>query len=103
MALEAIALPYPSDALEPSIDKQTMEIHHGKHYGTYVTNFNKALEQAPQLQGKKLEEILSNNLAAVPEAIKTAVRNNGGGALNHAMFWQIMGPRAGGKPTGKVA
>ena len=102
MALEAIALPYPSDALEPSIDKTTMEIHHGKHYATYVTNFNKALEQAPQLQGKKLEEILSNNLAAVPEAIKTAVRNNGGGALNHAMFWQIMGPRAGGKPTGKV-
>jgi Fe-Mn family superoxide dismutase len=103
MALEAIALPYPSDALEPSIDKQTMEIHHAKHYGTYVMNFNKALEQAPQLQGKKLEEILSNNLAGVPEAIKTAVRNNGGGALNHAMFWQIMGPRAGGKPTGKVA
>jgi Fe-Mn family superoxide dismutase len=103
MALEAIALPYPSDALEPSIDKQTMEIHHGKHYATYVTNFNKALEQAPQLQGKKLEEILSNNLAQVPEAIKTAVRNNGGGALNHAMFWQIMGPRAGGKPSGKVA
>ena len=103
MAIEAIALPYPSDALEPSIDKMTMEIHHGKHYATYVTNYNKALEQAPALAGKKLEEVLANNLAGVPDAVKTAVRNNGGGALNHAIFWQIMGPKAGGKPTGKVA
>ncbi|HVT88183.1 MAG TPA: superoxide dismutase [Tepidisphaeraceae bacterium] len=103
MALQADPLPYPSDALEPSIDKQTMEIHHGKHYATYVTNYNKALEQAPQLTGKPLEEVLANNLAAVPDAIKTAVRNNGGGALNHAIFWQIMGPNAGGKPVGNTA
>jgi Fe-Mn family superoxide dismutase len=103
MALEVKPLPYPSDALEPSIDKMTMEIHHGKHYATYVSNYNKALEQAPQLVGKPLHEVLANNLAIVPDAIKTAVRNNGGGAHNHALFWEIMGPRAGGKPTGKTA
>lgn len=102
MPIELTPLPYPSDALEPSIDKQTMEIHHGKHYATYITNYNKALEQAPQLVGKPLEEVLANGLAAVPDAIKAAVRNNGGGVLNHAMFWQIMGPKAGGKPTGKL-
>jgi Fe-Mn family superoxide dismutase len=105
MALEVKPLPYPSDALEPSIDKQTMEIHHGKHYSTYVTNYNKALEQAPQLAGKPLHEVLANNLANVPDAIKTAVRNNGGGAHNHALFWEIMGPKsagAGSTPTGKV-
>src|SRR5471030_36968 len=77
-------LPYPSDALEPYIDKQTMEIHHGKHHAAYVTNLNKALDQAPQLADKPLHEVLVNNLAIVPEAIKTAVRNNGGGAHNHA-------------------
>lgn len=103
MGLDVMPLAYPSDALEPSIDKTTMEIHHGKHYATYVANYNKALEQAPQLAGKALEDVLANNLAAVPDAVKTAVRNNGGGALNHAMFWQIMGPRAGGKPSGKIA
>ena len=106
MALEVKPLPYPTDALEPSIDKQTMEIHHGKHYAIYVTNFNKALEQAPQLVGKPLHEVLANNLANVPDAIKTAVRNNGGGAHNHALFWQIMGPKsagAGSAPSGKVA
>src|SRR5690348_7021853 len=96
-------LPYPSDALEPSIDKQTMEIHHGKHHAAYVTNLNKALEQAPDLQNKSIEDQLKNNLAAVPESIKTAVRNNGGGHANHSMFWTILGPRAGGNPTGNLA
>ncbi|HWP41438.1 MAG TPA: superoxide dismutase [Tepidisphaeraceae bacterium] len=105
MALEVKPLPYPSDALEPYIDKMTMEIHHGKHYATYVANYNKALEQAPQLVGKPLEQVLANNLAAVPDAIKTAVRNNGGGAYNHELFWVIMGPRnvATGRPSGKIA
>src|ERR1700730_15932752 len=92
-------LPYPSDALEPTIDKQTMEIHHGKHHGAYVTNLNKALESAPQLQGKTIQELLKDNLAIVPENIKTAVRNNGGGHINHSMFWKIMAPKAGGKPV----
>jgi Fe-Mn family superoxide dismutase len=96
-------LPYPSDALEPFIDKQTMEIHHGKHHAAYVTNLNKALEQAPQLADRPLHELLVNNLAAVPEAIKTAVRNNGGGAHNHAHFWQMMRPKGGGPPKGNLA
>lgn len=103
MAFQLPPLPYPSDALEPSIDKQTMEIHHGKHHAAYVTNLNKALEQAPDLQNKSVEDLLKNNLAAVPEAIKTAVRNNGGGHMNHSMFWTILGPRAGGSPTGNLA
>jgi superoxide dismutase, Fe-Mn family len=97
------ALPYASDALEPSIDKMTMEIHHGKHHGTYVTNLNKALESAPEAASKSLEEILANNCAIVPESVRTAVRNNGGGHINHSMFWQIMGPGKGGQPKGKVA
>ena len=97
------ALPYAPDALEPSIDKATMEIHHGKHHNAYVTNLNKALESAPALAGKSVEELLANNLAIVPESIRTAVRNNGGGHLNHSMFWQIMGPKAGGQPGGKLA
>jgi Fe-Mn family superoxide dismutase len=100
-------LPYPSDALEPHIDKQTMEIHHGKHYKAYVDNYNKAVsEKAPQLEGKPLHEVLANNLAIVPEEIKGVVRNNGGGAHNHALFWEIMGPAGkggGGKPTGNLA
>jgi superoxide dismutase, Fe-Mn family len=96
-------LPYAPDALEPSIDKTTMEIHHGKHHGTYVTNLNKALESAPDLANKSIEELISNNLSAIPESIRTAVRNNGGGHINHTMFWQIMGPNAGGGPSGKVA
>jgi Fe-Mn family superoxide dismutase len=96
-------LPYPADALEPHIDKMTMEIHHGKHHGTYVTNLNKALESAPNLASKKIEELLANNCAAVPENIRTAVRNSGGGHINHSMFWAIMGPKAGGPPGGKVA
>jgi Fe-Mn family superoxide dismutase len=96
-------LPYAFDALEPSIDKTTMEIHHGKHHNTYVTNLNKALGSAADLAGKSLEEILANNCAAVPENIRTAVRNSAGGHINHSMFWQIMGPKAGGQPGGKLA
>jgi Fe-Mn family superoxide dismutase len=96
-------LPYAPDALEPHIDKLTMEIHHGKHHNAYVTNLNKALESAPALAGKTIEELLANNCAIVPENIRTAVRNNGGGHINHSMFWKIMGPNAGGAPVGKVA
>ena len=96
-------LPYPTDALEPYIDKTTMEIHHGKHHGTYVTNVNKALEQTPELANLTIEELLANNCAVVPESIRTAVRNNGGGHWNHSMFWVIMGPNAGGKPEGPLA
>jgi Fe-Mn family superoxide dismutase len=95
-------LPYAPDALEPHIDKKTMEIHHGKHHNAYVTNLNKALESAPALADKSVEELLANNCAIVPENIRTAVRNNGGGHMNHAMFWKIMGPNGGG-PVGNVA
>jgi Fe-Mn family superoxide dismutase len=80
-----------------------MEIHHGKHHNAYVTNLNKALESAPNLQNKSIEELLANNCAAVPENIRTAVRNNGGGHANHEMFWKIMGPNGGGAPTGEIA
>jgi len=97
------ALPYAADALEPHIDRATMEIHHGKHHNAYVTNLNKALESAPDLASKSLEELLASNCAAVPEAIRTAVRNNGGGHSNHSMFWQIMGPGAGGTPVGNLS
>ena len=103
MPFELPALPYAPDALEPTIDKMTMEIHHGKHHGAYVTNLNKALEAYPDLQNKTIEELLANNCAAVPEAIRTAVRNNGGGHMNHSMFWQIMAPDAGGEPDGPLA
>ncbi|MCS7026374.1 MAG: superoxide dismutase [Bryobacteraceae bacterium] len=103
MAFTLPALPYPHDALEPHIDKMTMEIHHGKHHAAYVTNLNKALESAPELAGKSLEELLSNNLAIVPESIRTAVRNNGGGHWNHSLFWNLMGPNVGGAPVGNVA
>src|SRR5579864_9241353 len=96
-------LPYAPEVLEPHIDKMTMEIHHGKHHNAYVTNLNKALESAPELANKKIEELLANNCAIVPEAIRTAVRNNGGGHINHSMFWQIMGPKAGGQPSGALA
>ncbi len=102
MAFELPALPYAADALEPFIDKATMEIHHGKHHAAYVTNLNKALESAPELQGKTVEQLLAGNLAAVPEAIRTAVRNNGGGHANHAMFWKIMKHGGGGLPSGKL-
>jgi Fe-Mn family superoxide dismutase len=97
------ALPYAPDALEPHIDKMTMEIHHGKHHNAYVTNLNKALESAPELADKSIEELLANNCAIVPEKIRTAVRNNGGGHINHSMFWKIMGPGGGGAPVGNVA
>jgi superoxide dismutase, Fe-Mn family len=104
MAFSLPALPYAHDALEPHIDKQTMEIHHGKHHNAYVTNLNKALESAPpELAGKSLEELLANNLAIVPDAIKTPVRNNGGGHYNHSLFWTILAPGAGGTPVGKLA
>ena len=103
MAFTVPPLPYASDALEPSIDKMTMEIHHDKHHGAYVTNLNKALESAPDLQSKSVEELLANNCAIVPENVRIAVRNNGGGHINHSMFWKIMGPGKGGKPVGNVA
>src|SRR3984885_10302375 len=97
-------LPYASDALEPHIDKTTMEIHHGKHHAAYVTNLNKALESAPDLAGKSVEELLANNCAIVPENIRTAVRNNGGGHINHSMFWTIMAAPAGAaEPSGALA
>jgi Fe-Mn family superoxide dismutase len=95
-------LPYPTNALEPHIDAQTMEIHHGKHHNAYVTNLNAALEKAPELANKSLEDLLKN-LTAVPEAIRTAVRNNGGGHWNHSQFWKTMGPNGGGAPSGKLA
>jgi len=103
MAFTLPALPYAPDALEPHIDKMTMEIHHGKHHNAYVTNLNKALESAPALASKSIEELLANNCAIVPENIRTAVRNNGGGHWNHSMFWQIMGPGKGGAPVGNLA
>lgn len=95
-------LPYAFDALEPHIDAQTMEIHHDKHHNAYVTNLNAALEKAPALADKPLDELLKD-LNSVPDAIRTAVRNNGGGHFNHSQFWQSMGPDAGGAPTGKLA
>jgi len=97
------ALQYPFDALEPHIDKMTMEIHHDKHHGAYVTNLNKALESAPNLANKSVEDLLANSCAIVPENIRTAVRNNGGGHVNHSMFWTIIGPKAGGEPVGNLA
>jgi superoxide dismutase, Fe-Mn family len=97
------ALPYAFDALEPNIDALTMQIHHDKHHGAYVTNLNKALETAPDLAGKTVEELLANNCAIVPENIRTAVRNNGGGHINHSMFWKTMKPAGGGAPVGNVA
>ena len=102
MAFTLPALPYAADALEPHIDKQTMEIHHGKHHNAYVTNLNAALEKAPELQSKTIDELLKD-INSVPEGIRTAVRNNGGGHANHTMFWQIMGPGGGGAPTGAIA
>ena len=103
MAFTLPALPYAPDVLEPHIDKMTMEIHHGKHHQAYVTNLNKALESYPELQSKSLEELLANNCAIVPEAHRTAVRNNAGGHWNHSMFWHIMAPGAGGSPVGHLA
>lgn len=102
MAHELPALPYPANALEPHIDEQTMNIHHDRHHNTYVTNLNAALESTPDLQNKSVEELISN-LDAVPEGIRTAVRNNGGGHANHSLFWKVIGPGGGGAPTGAVA
>jgi superoxide dismutase, Fe-Mn family len=96
------ALPYPNDALEPHIDAKTMEIHHTKHHQAYVNNLNAAIEKAPELQGKSLDDLVKS-INTVPEAVRTAVRNNGGGHWNHSMFWEIMGPKSGGEPTGKLA
>jgi len=95
-------LPYPFDALEPYIDAKTMEIHHDKHHGAYVTNLNKALEGHPDLQSLPVEELLAQ-IGKVPEAVRTAVRNNGGGHLNHSMFWKIMKKGGGGEPSGDLA
>ena len=102
MAHELPKLPYAPAALEPHIDAQTMEIHHGKHHAAYVNNLNAALEKHPDLAGKSADDLIKN-LSAVPEAIRTAVRNNGGGHVNHTMFWQIMGPGKGGAPSGAIA
>ncbi|MFT8320377.1 MAG: superoxide dismutase [Bacillus sp. (in: firmicutes)] len=95
-------LPYAYDALEPHIDKETMNIHHTKHHNTYVTNLNNALEGNTELLSKTVEEIVSN-LDAVPEAARTAVRNNGGGHANHSLFWEVISPEGGGEPTGDLA
>ena len=95
-------LPYDYSALEPHIDAQTMQIHHGKHHQAYITNLNNALKDHADLQGKTVEQLITN-LDSVPESIRTAVRNNGGGHYNHSLFWQVMGPDAGGEPTGAVA
>ncbi len=102
MAFELPALPYAKDALEPHFDTQTMEIHHDKHHAAYVTNVNKALAGKTDLEAKSVEALISN-LEAVPAEIRGVVRNNGGGHANHSMFWKILGPKAGGAPTGKLA
>jgi superoxide dismutase, Fe-Mn family len=103
MAFTLPPLPYGFDALEPHIDSATMKVHHDGHHAAYVNNLNKALESAPDLQSKSVEDLLANNLAAVPDNIKTAVRNNGGGHVNHTMFWAIMGPKGGGQASGPLA
>src|SRR5262249_34875398 len=102
MAYELPPLPYPFAALEPHIDAKTMEIHHGKHHQAYITNANNALKDYPELAAKPVEELLAN-LSVVPEAIRTVVRNNAGGHANHTFLWKILGPNAGGSPTGKLA
>jgi len=102
MAFELPKLAYAYDALEPHIDARTMEIHHTKHHNTYVTNLNGAVDKTPELAGKSLEALLGD-LNAVPEAVRTVVRNHGGGTYNHNLFWEIMGPKAGGAPKGELA
>jgi Fe-Mn family superoxide dismutase len=102
MAHELPPLPYPYNALEPHIDELTMRIHHDKHHGTYVANLNAALEKYPDLLKKSVEDLL-REIDKVPDDIRTAVRNNGGGHANHTMFWLIMAPNAGGPPTGAIA
>lgn len=101
MAYTLPSLPYAHDALEPHIDTKTMEIHHGKHHNAYVTNLNKALEGQEALASKSLEDLIGD-LSAVPESIRGAVRNNGGGHWNHSFFWNILGPKAGGAPSGDL-
>ncbi len=102
MPHELPALPYNQGALEPHIDALTMQVHHGKHHQTYVTNLNNALDKHPDLHGKSLDDLV-RNVNTVPEDIRTAVRNNGGGHWNHSMFWKLMAPNAGGAPSGAVA
>jgi len=102
MAFTLPPLPYAYDALEPHIDARTMEIHHTKHHQTYVNNLNAAVDKTPELQGKSLDELM-RGINTVPEGVRSAVRNNGGGHWNHSMFWELMGPGKGGEPTGKLA
>jgi len=102
MAFELPPLPYAEDALEPHVDARTMSIHHDKHHAAYTNNLNKALEGHSNLASKSIEELLGD-LDSVPESIRTAVRNNGGGYANHSLFWQIMGPDGGGSPSGALA
>ena len=102
MAYQLPSLPYDYNALEPVVDEQTMHLHHEKHHNTYVTNLNAALEKHPDLQQKSVEDLIKG-INAVPEQIRTAVRNNGGGHINHTMFWEIMGPGKGGAPGGPIA
>ena len=101
MAYTLPDLPYGYDALEPYIDVETMHLHHDKHHNTYVTNLNAAIEKYPELEEQSIEELMKN-LNEVPEDIRTAVRNNGGGHANHSFFWKIMAPNAGGEPTGAI-
>ncbi len=101
MAYELPPLPYPTAALEPHIDGKTMEIHHDKHHAAYVANLNKALESAPDLAGKSAEDLIKD-LPSVPESVRGAVRNNGGGHVNHSFFWKLLTPKSEGKPTGKL-
>lgn len=102
MTYQLPSLTYSFEALEPHIDALTMQIHHDKHHNTYVTNLNAAVEKHPELFDKSVEELVAD-LAAVPEDIRTAVRNNGGGHANHSLFWSILAPNAGGEPTGELA
>lgn len=102
MAHELPPLPYANNALEPHIDAKTMEIHHDKHHGTYVTKLNEALDKHPELKSKKVEELLSE-INSIPDDIRTAVRNHGGGHLNHTIFWNNLSPKGGGQPTGALA
>ena len=102
MAHELPPLPYALDALEPHIDAKTMEIHHGKHHAAYIANLNKAIEGNADLEGKTIDELITD-LGSVPEGIRGAVRNNGGGHANHSLFWSILGPNAGGAPAGDLA
>jgi superoxide dismutase, Fe-Mn family len=101
MAFTLPPLPYDFSALEPHIDAKTMEIHHDKHHQTYVNNLNAALEKAPELAKKSLDDLMKN-VNTLPEAVRTAIRNNGGGHWNHSLFWQVMAPKAGGEPGGKL-